>query len=109
MILAALLIGAAIWGLAHFWKDIIGFMQRAIEKIKVLYNTIVYGSKVFIKKMGEVYRETCKHYSKNRMGQWQETITTKEISENEVPKEIRERAYYGETEITEEIEAELTA
>ena len=71
MILTALIVGCAIAGLlAAFWKDLVGFLQAAIDKVKQIVNGILYGSKVFIKKLGEAVKEISRHYSKVD-GHWQ--------------------------------------
>ncbi len=108
MILTALIVGCAIAGLlAAFWKDLVGFLQAAIDKVKQIVNGILYGSKVFIKKLGEAVKEISRHYSKVD-GHWQETTVTKQIPESEVPKDILERAGYNtELDITNELEMQL--
>lgn len=108
MILTALIVGCAIAGLlAAFWKDLVGFLQKAIDKVKQVVSGILYGSKVFIKKLGEAVKEISRHYSKVD-GHWQETTVTRQISASEVPKDILERAGYGtELDITDELEMQL--
>lgn len=108
MILTALIIGCAVAGLiAAFWKDLVKFLQKAIEKVQQVVSGILYGTKVFIKKMSEAVKEISRHYSKVD-GHWQETIVTKTISESEVPEDILKRAGYDtELDITDELEMQL--
>lgn len=107
MILAALIIGCAVAGLlAAFWKDLVSFLQKAIEKVKQIVSGILYGTKVFIKKINEAVKEISRHYSKVD-GHWQETIITKTISASEVPEDILKRAGYTELDITDELEMQL--
>lgn len=110
MILESLIIGGLLLGaLAYFWKDMVNFLKKAIEKTKQIVRGIFYGAKVFIKKMGEAYKEIAKNYSKTSMGKWEETIITRTVPESEVPKEIRERAMSREIDITDELEMQLSA
>ncbi len=105
LILAAgLLAGASL--LAAFWNDITSWLKRAIAKVKQVVNAVVLGAKIFMKKTGEAFKEISKHYSKKGV-KWQETIVTKEISESEVPDEIKEKVGLSETDITAEYELAL--
>ncbi len=111
MIPIAILIGAAIFGfglVAKFWKEILSWLKRSYEKLKSIVNGVIKGSKIFIRKLYEGYQELAKYYSKNRLGQWEETVVTRRVNENEVPEDIREMAETGrETDITEEMEYAL--
>ena len=105
MILTALLWGAGILAgvgiVAAFWNDIVKFLKKAVEKVRRLVEGVVYGCKVFVKKMREAVKEISRHYSK-------ETTVTKVISESEVPPEILERARANEElDITDELEMQL--
>lgn len=111
MILTALLLtvgviaGATI--VATFWNDFVGFLKSAIEKVKNMVSGVVYGCKVFIKKLSDGVKEISRHYSKVEQ-HWEETTVTRTISESEVPPEILKRAQ-GNTEldITDELEMQL--
>lgn len=95
MILAALILGCAIAGIvAAFWRDLVTFLQKAINKVNQIVSGILYGSKVFVKKIQEGIKEISRHYSKVD-GHWQETIITKTVSESEVPDDILKRAGYN--------------
>ena len=105
MILASMIIGGLVLGtLIHFWKDMVTFLKKAIDKTIQICRGIFYGARVFIKKMGEAYKEIAKNYSKTSMGKWEETIITRTVPESEVPKEIREKAMSKEIDITNELE-----
>ena len=111
MILAALITGATILAgvtlIATFWNDITQWLQSAITKVKNIVNAVVYGTKIFIKKIKEGFQEISKHYSKKGV-KWQETTVTREVSENEVPDEIKRKAsLYDETDITTDYELVL--
>lgn len=110
MILSALIAGAVILAgagiVATFWNDITSWLKKAFQKVKEVVNAVVLGTKIFIKKIGEAFKEISKHYSKKGV-KWQETIVTKEISASEVPDEIKAKAGYTETDITKEYELAL--
>ena len=111
MILTALLIAAGIIAgvgiISVFWNDIVSWLKRAINKVGEIVSGIVYGAKVFIKKISDGIKEISKHYSKQGTV-WQETIVTKIISENDVPREILQHAeFQKELDITDELEQQL--
>ena len=108
MILIPLLLGAALIGVvAAFWKDLVDFLKTAVQKVQQMVTGVVYGFKVFVKKLYEGVKEISRHYSK--VGQhWQETTITRMVSESEVPAEILERARASEElDITDELELQL--
>ncbi|MCI3923531.1 hypothetical protein MO973_25215 [Paenibacillus sp. TRM 82003] len=114
MIITSLIIGAALLVggslIARFWNDIIGWLKRGIEKVKTMIRTAVYGTKVFVRKMREAVQEISKHYAKDRDNRWNETVVTREVSESEVPPEIRAMAQRGrETDITDQLAMQLSA
>lgn len=111
MILTTLLWGAAIIAgvgiVAAFWNDLVNFLKKAVQKVRQLVEGIVYGCKVFVKKLWEGVKEISRHYSKVDQ-HWEETTITKVISESEVPPEILERARANEElDITDELEMQL--
>ncbi len=111
MILTTLLWGAAIVAgvgiVAAFWNDLVSFLKKAIQKVQQIIAGIVYGCKVFVKKVREGVKEISRHYSKVDQ-HWEETTITKVISESEVPPEILERANTSvELDITDELELQL--
>ena len=110
MILIPLLLGAALIGVvAAFWKDLVSFLKKAVEKVQQIVAGTVYGFKVFVKKIHEGVKEISRHYS--RVDQhWEETTITRIVSESEVPSEILERARANEElDITDELEMQLNA
>ena len=76
MILTSLICGAAIIAgigiIAAFWNDLISFLKKALQKVQQLVEGIVYGCKVFVKKLQEGVKEISRHYSKVDQ-HWQET------------------------------------
>lgn len=112
MILTTLLLGAGLLLggslLTRFWNDIIEWLKRAVDKVAEVIVGVVYGCTVFIKKLLEGVQEISKHYSKRNDGKWEETVVTKQISEDQVPEEIRRKAVYNkEVEVTKELELKL--
>ena len=88
MIGIALILGAVILGttlVARYWNTIVDFMKRVIYKLKSKVRGTLMGSSVFIKKLGDRYQNRTKHYSKDEVGKWKETIVTYEQSADEVP------------------------
>ena len=114
MILTALLFGAAVIAgagiVAAFWNDLVAFLKKAVEKVRAVVAGIVYGTKVFIRKIGEAFKEISRNYSKVD-DHWQETIVTREIPASKVPEDILARAneigYGQELDITDELEMQL--
>ncbi|MGD6778534.1 hypothetical protein ACQCT3_02265 [Sutcliffiella horikoshii] len=114
MIITSMLIGAAIIAggslIKKFWNNILSWLKRAVQKIKQIVKLAVYGTKVFIEKIGSAFREISKHYSKKENNQWVENIVTREVSASEVPPEIRAMAQQRrETDITSELQLELVS
>ena len=114
MILSAILLGAGLLVgtslIVTYWNNIISWLKKAINKVKEIVEGVVYGTKVFIKKMKEAIKEISKHYSRDELGRWTETTVTREIPESEVPEEIRKKAMYmnEEVDITDELEMQLS-
>lgn len=93
---------------AAFWNDIKKFLIKAIRKVEQIISGVVYGSKVFLKKLSEGFKEISRHYSQNN-GVWEETTVTRTVSASEVPEEFRRRAAYAnELDITDEFELALS-
>ena len=92
MILTTLILGVAVGALiAAFWKDIVGWLQRAADAVKNAIGKAAVGVTVAIKKLFNGFKEISRHYSKTGT-QWQETTVTRTVSESEVPEEIRRKA-----------------
>lgn len=105
LVTAGVIVGVGL--LATFWNDIVGWLKRAVQKVKEIVGFATYGFTVFIRKLREGLKEISKHYSKVQ-NKWQETIVTRQIDESEVPEEIRRKASMScDTEITEELEMQL--
>ncbi|EKO3611798.1 hypothetical protein [Vibrio metschnikovii] len=111
MIPLVLLAGAAIIGIgavATFWNDIKKWIVRGAKKVAEVVRGVVIGFRIFVKKMREALQEISRHYSKDRLGNWEETTVTRKVPLNEVPQEIRDMATTSETDITNKLELELS-
>lgn len=108
MISVLLLTGAAIiavGAIAKYWNGIKDWLIRGIKKVQEIIDGVVYGVKVFAKKLKEAFKEISRHYSQNKQGQWTETTVSREISASEVPAEIRNKAPLNrEKDLTQELE-----
>ena len=108
-----LLAGAVVIGTglaAKFWNSAVDWIKRAAEKVKDIVKKATVGVRIFLKKMGEAYKEISKHYSKNGTV-WEETIVQRNCDPSEVPAEILEKAkaYEGqETDISKELKMQLS-
>lgn len=112
MILTAILLGAAtlVGGglLVSFWNSLIDWLKRAVRKVSTIISGTIYGTKVFVKKVGSMIQEISKHYSKKTNKQWVEHITTREVPPSQVPQEILNKAKIViETDITSQLQMEL--
>lgn len=108
MILTTLILGVAVGALiATFWKDIVGWLQRAADAVVKAIGKAAVGVTVALKKLYDGFKEISRHYSKTGT-QWQETVVTRTVPESEVPEEFRNRAaLMEETDITKELEQQL--
>ena len=112
MIATALILGAGVLiggGLiTKYWNKIVSVLKSVITKLKAKIKGILMGSSVFIKKLGDKFQNRTKHYSKDEVGKWKETIVTYEQSENEVPEKYRNYATMDdEFDLTPELELQL--
>lgn len=112
MIPLVLLAGAAILGIgavATFWNDIKDWIVRGAKKVAEMVRGVVFGFRVFAKKMREAFNEISRHYSKDRQGNWEETTVTRKVDLSEVPQDILNMANAtSETDITNKLELELS-
>lgn len=112
MIPLLLLAGAAIIGIgavAVFWNDIKEWIVRCAKKVSEVVRGVVFGVRVFARKMRDAFKEISRHYSKDRQGNWEETTVTRTVDPSEVPQEILDMASsMSETDITNKLELELS-
>ncbi len=107
IILGAVITAAAVGIVRAFWEDILSFLKKAVNRVKQMVAGILYGSKVFIRKLSEGVREISRHYSKVDE-HWEETTVTRTVPASEVPEEFLKKAGYDvELDITDEMELQL--
>ena len=116
-IIAGALIAGAI-ALTLFWKEIKSFIQASWAKIQqIIVPSLIAGFKPYVTtnsltaSLGYgVLVGVQKFYSKTERNQWKETVITREIPPDELPKDIRmklERSGGKEVDITNEVSREL--
>lgn len=80
---------ALITGLILFWQNIIGWIKKAVNKIKEVLGFAPDGTKTFIAKAIDGFKNKSKYYYKNeKTKEWEEVVYTKAVDESEVPPEI---------------------
>lgn len=101
---AGLLVGAGL--VVVFWNNIISYLKKLIDRIKTIVQGTLRGVKVFLRKTTDRVIQITKNYSKDmEKNKWYETVVKRELSENEIPREIRERLIMDdEFDITDELE-----
>lgn len=95
-----------------FWDEIKKYLGVAIKKVKQVLPAAIVGFTTFLQTLDvrESFKAAYKFYSKDKNDKWHETVVTKEISESEVPAEIRlraERANGKAIDISDELALEL--
>jgi hypothetical protein len=117
MVSMALILGlsaAIIGALAVFWKDIVGWIKKAANKIKEVLGVTVEGTRTFIVRTQEGFKNKSKYYNKNKLtNEWEETTYTKQVSEADIPPEImakvRAQSIGVDVSTTEELRLALNA
>ena len=108
------LTAATIAGLAMFWRKLVEWIKKAVDKIQEVYGVLAEKTSTFIMRTREGLKRKAKLYSRNKVThEWEETVFTKSVSESEVPAEILAKAYKQEMDvevsITEELRYEIGA
>jgi len=94
--LAGLAIGAIGAGvvLTSYWEELISWIQWGIEKIQQVIELVFLGVKTFVIWMQDGIKNIAKYYSKNKItNEYEETVVTKKVNENDVPEEFKNKAY----------------
>lgn len=83
------LAGAAIHA---YWKNIINWLAKAVNKIKEVLHVAVEGAETFIKRIGAGFKNMSENYSKLPGGKWRKdtVIDQNYIDESDVPAEIKQ-------------------
>ena len=92
LLAAGVILGAVVTVLAIEWRNLHDWVKRCLVTLKTKIRGVIEGVRVFIQKLanGQAFQKSY-NYSKNAAGQWEETIARKQIADNDVPPEIRER------------------
>ena len=116
MISIAIILGisaAIIATLCVFWKNIIEWIKKAVNKLQEVLGIVVKGTKTFIKRTADGLQNISKYYNINKVtGEWEENIYMKAVLPSEVPEDILKKLHEHELDeevsTTEELQLELT-
>lgn len=105
---------ALIAGLALFWKNIVEWIKKAVNKIKEVLGITPDGTRTFITRTVDGFKNKSKYYYKNKITtEWEEVVYTKSVDESEIPVDIlakvRNKAVDVEVPTTEELKLAITA
>jgi len=108
--LSAIFIGTLI----AFWKNIVEWIKKAVNKIKEVLGIVVQGTRTFISKTIEGFQNKAKYYNENKLtGEWEETVYIKKVDESEIPPEILAKVRVGKINVdiqtTEELQLAISA
>lgn len=110
ILLGAALLGGAVLAIT-FWDQIKKYLAMAVKKVKEVIQAAIVGVAAYVQTNNwrEGIKAAYKFYSKNTAGQWQETVTTKVITPEEIPEHIRKKLELTNKpiEISDELEMEL--
>ena len=110
---AALFAGAVV--VTAFWDKIKSFLEASVKHVRQVVKATIVGLTAYVKTQNIAagiaagLQALNKFYSKNENQQWEETITTRTISESDVPEHIRRKleSTRGPVDISEDIAKEL--
>lgn len=92
MIGIAIILGltaALITGLVVFWQKIVAWIKKAVNKIKEVLGLTPDGTRTFITRAVDGFKNKSKYYYKNKVTrEWEEVVYTKSVDESEVPADI---------------------
>lgn len=116
MLLAATLIAGAIIAtglLGIFWNDIKTSLERMFDKVKQMFSHEVEGCRVSLTRRQGQMSKVLKTYHRDQAGIWHETVARKNVAENEIPEEYRQRVQHlkdmEEVDMTDEFAMQLSA
>lgn len=97
------------------WSRLIARLQYVMEKfaekmLEILPNSVLRGSTVWIRRLTDKVQKLTKNYTQNKITQqWEETVVTENITEDDIPEEIKNKygVEIGEFEISQELELQL--
>jgi len=112
ILLGGLLLTTTVVLAVTFWDQIKKYLGIAYKKVKEVLGAAIVGVAAYVQTNNwrEGIKAAYKFYSKDKNGQWQETLTTKTITAEEVHEHIRRKLESSTRaiDISEELEMELT-
>ena len=76
--------------LTRFFEKALNMMKVVVDKLAGRVRGVIMGSAHFVRKIGNRYQEGTRNFSlEEEIGQWNETIVTRDITYDEVPPEYR--------------------
>jgi hypothetical protein len=79
--------------LAVFWKNILEWIKKAVNKIREVLGLTPEGTRTFLTKTSEGLKNKSKYYYKSKVTtEWEEVVYTKAVDESEVPADILAKA-----------------
>lgn len=88
------LVGLAVTAVvvASFWSEIKNWATHVYSKLPPILKNAIQGFVTLIEKIEETVKNIIAYYSYNeKTEKWTETTVSREISENDVPKKIRDK------------------
>lgn len=83
------LTAAMVAGLLLFWKNIVEWIKKAVNKIKEVLGLAPDGTRTFVTKTTDGLKNKSKYYYKNKVtSEWEEIVYTKKVDESEIPPDI---------------------
>lgn len=80
---------AMIAGLLMFWRNIVEWIQKAVKKIREVLGFAPDGTRTFLTKTTDGFKNKSKYYYKNKMtSEWEEVVYTKAVDESAIPPDI---------------------
>ena len=83
------LTGVFIAALVVYWQDIVEWIKKAVNKIKQVLGLEPNGTKTFVSKAVDGFKNKSKYYYKHKVTQeWEEVVYTKPVNESDIPADI---------------------
>lgn len=91
-----ILLGAALAGgaivLAVFWKEIVSWVKRVMDRLPDSVKKNLEGVTAFVEKLKGVVKNIMNYYSYDQKTEkWTETVVSREVDPSQIPKNIREQ------------------
>ena len=107
------LTAAIILTLGVFWRNIVEWIKKAVNKLQEVLGIVVKGTKTFVKRTVDGFQNVSKYYNINKVtNEWEENIYIKAVAQSEIPEEILMKVHGSaldeEISTTEELKLELS-